>query len=100
MGKTSPERELGRGRNVLGAAWKGEAKSCLLCVESVVRFVGEQPEGSHSMVLEVTGPKGMAGSTEEYFESETWKGQPRITDRNLKRTKCICPASQGMCDTF
>lgn len=37
------------------------------------RFVGEQPEGSHSVVLEVTCPKGMAGSTEEYFESEMWK---------------------------
>lgn len=78
MGKTSPERELGLGRNVLGAVWKGEAKSCLLCVESVVRFVGEQPEGSHSMVLEVTCPKGMAGSTKSILSQKCGKASPEL----------------------
>lgn len=65
-----------RKKSAGGSAEVGGQEFCLLCVESADRFVGEQPEGSHSVVLEVTCPKGMAGSTEEYFESEMWKGQP------------------------
>lgn len=65
-----------RKKSAPGSVERGGQEFYLLCVESVDRFVGEQPEGSHSVVLEVTCPKGMSGSTEEYFESEMWKGQP------------------------
>ena len=65
-----------RKKSAPGSVERGGQEFCLLCVESVDRFVGEQPEGSHSVVLEVTCPKEMSGSTEEYFESEMWKGQP------------------------
>ena len=65
-----------RKKSALGSVERGGQEFCLLCVDSVDWFVGEQPEGSHSVVLEVTCPKGMAGSTEEYLESEMWKGQP------------------------
>lgn len=55
----------------------GGQKFCLLVCESVDKVVGEHPEGSQSLGLEVTCPEGMTGITEdEYFESERGKGQP------------------------